>query len=101
MPEQSATGSGALTGNLKDLKPAKLQRDGPVYFSTECKLALSSLPGTEEAPLMFFIHMSAFVEKCPEVLLYVDFLLLHTEQFVFVREQNVLLMRKIRATNSW
>lgn len=45
--------------------------------------------------------MSAFVEKCPEVLLYVDFLLLHTEQLVFVREQNVLLMRKIRATNSW
>lgn len=45
--------------------------------------------------------MTAFVEKCPEVLLYVDFLLLHTEQFVFVREQNVLLMRKIRATYSW
>lgn len=41
------------------------------------------------------------MEKCPEVLLYVDFLLLHTEQLVFVREQNVLLMRKIRATNSW
>lgn len=31
----------------------------------------------------------------------VDFLLLHAQQLVFVREQNVLLMRNIRATNLW
>lgn len=77
MPEPSATGSGALTGTLKDLRPVQLQRDAPVYFS-RVQIGAFVLTRNRGGAADGVCH-THFEEclclwiKCPEVLMTVAF----------------------------